>query len=816
VTASKIVVPDFQWANAFYYPELVRRIRLFNRTNAPEITAETAEEPFIQAERAFALVGHLEAVLLDVAAKELCLDTAELRESVRLILKGVDYDLADYSPSVVDVLLELAQVPTASVRLLDPYTVFSTERDDETEAIDFERVAALDVGPADVVDGVFGVEWDRSGSDGAAVVGDPDAFESATMAVSPADVGKEIEVTGSIVGNNGVFAVAEVLVSGVLSRVRLAGTLGGEAPLFIYETGLTWKLRSRTANGAAAVNTAGAPGFAPWTAVHVGDQLYVGSRHVLWDELGITLRTPGSGFTGVWEYFDPELSEAEPDAIANLGTALKLTLTTLLGATNHAGALVKVTYLPTGASELLPTTWDGALNVVQTSAFLGQSGTPSLVASDYAVGTAWNPLPDAVDDSTNLRVDGAVHDYEFPQTGTRDWRKVEVGGVEGFYLRYRVVAAPGGSTSPEVDRLRIDGGTQYVVAAFVQGETIRNESAFSSNGQPRQTFELAVAPALRDTVRMFVNEGGGEVEWTNVTARGRTLLASGPRDRHFAVDQDALGVLTARTGDGTFGKVPPLGTDNVRFEYRHGAERDGNVGAGTVTVNSSGADLVKSVTNPRPASGWREAEGATPETLAVVKETGPAAWRTAGRAVAPHDYEELALAFRTAAGTRPVVRAKAIEEGFGPKTIKLVVVGTNGVAIPSSVKAELERYFNGDETLGVEGVGGSNTEVTVVNFVPRLVPLSIRVESSVLTETLVKTRLATLLNPTAKETDGFTWTWRFGGRVPLSRVGAEIFQILPGKCFDVDVSVPSEDLELLEDELPILDTDDVHVSIVAA
>jgi hypothetical protein len=100
---------------------------------------------------------------------------------------------------------------------------------------------------------------------------------------------------------------------------------------------------------------------------------------------------------------------------------------------------------------------------------------------------------------------------------------------------------------------------------------------------------------------MFVDEGGGEVEWTNVTALGRTLLSSGPRDRHFAVRQDATGTLTVKTSaDGVFGRVPPLGVDNVRFEYRVGAARDGNVGAGTVTVNTAGAELVKSATNPRP------------------------------------------------------------------------------------------------------------------------------------------------------------------------------------------------------------------------
>ena len=336
----------------------------------------------------------------------------------------------------------------------------------------------------------------------------------------------------------------------------------------------------------------------------------------------------------------------------------------------------------------------------------------------------------------------------------------------------------------------------------------------SSNGQADQVFELSRSPALRDTVEMYVDDGGGEVQWTNVSALGDNLLTSGPKDKEFEVEQNALGVVTVKTGDGTRGKIPTLGTDNIRFEYRVNADDNGNVGSGTIIVNSEGSSFVKTVTNPRPANGWAVAEGSTDESLALVKEQGPASLRTLNRACSPSDYEDLALSFETSAGTRPIVRAQAIEEYFGVKTIGLIVVGTDGNRINADTRDELEEYFNGNDALGTEGVGMINQEVTVINFTPRTFGLTVTIEADEsLTEELVKTTVVTLLNPTAQDSSG-NYIWKWQGRVPLSRIASEIFQISPGSIYDVDIYSPSADLELADEELPLVDTTSITVNIV--
>jgi len=815
MASTRIVVPDYEFSGT-YYADLLRRLRLFNRVNAPEITSEVEEEPFIQGERSYALVGHYNNVLLDLVAQEGYVPTAHLQDSVRLLLRLIDYYIKDYSPATVELLLELSRVPGASEQLHEAAALFETRRTEDAEPVPFEVLEESYVGPSNVVDAAFGLELDRSGTDGETVLEDPTALQSTSMAVTVGDIGKEVEVEDSIYGNGGVFRLAAILASGAVSRVKLAGTLGNPDPLFAPETNLTWRIRAYTADGSTALNTAGAPDFTPWADPEAGDKLYVGSFWVLWTPLDLTFDTVGAGISGVWEYYDPDEEDENPDAVTDEGGFLRFDLSSLLGTPDRSGALVRARYLPTGISELLPSSFVGGKNVLDVTAFLGQTGTPSFDVADYVVGTDWNPLPELVDGTSDLSADGSV-EYELPQGLRENWQPLEVNGSSGFFIRYRLVSVST-PTAPILDRAIIDGGSQYVLETGVQGRTVDTEDLRSSNGRPSQRFELGVSPGLRNTVRVWVDEGGGEVEWENLTALDERLLTSGSTDRHFVVDQDSRGVLTVAFGDGERGRVPPLGTDNIRFEYRVEAANDGNVGANTVVVNSDGGSLIASVTNPRPASGWKIAEGADEESLALVKEAGPASLRTGRTACAPDEYETLAVAWTNSRGSRPVVRAKAVEEGYGPKTIRLVVVGTNGVLISAEDKAELEEYFNGDPVTGEGGVGGANAEVTVDNFSPRLLGPTIAIEATAeLTEALVITRLVAFLNPTALESDGkggVKYVWRFGGRVPLSRISAEVFAISPGNVFDVDVLSPASDVELLEDELPFPDSGSFVITIV--
>lgn len=818
MASTKIIVPDFEWMNGLYYADILRSVRTFNRVNAPEITSEVAEEPFIQLERAFALVGHLCSVLADAVAQEGLVPTAKLRDSLAVLFRLIDYQLADYSPATAELLIKLPQALTTSTQILEDNSLFETRRVEDEDPIPFE-VDSLTIGPTDVPDSAFFERRTDSvtgrggdpvtGSDLLVVTGESDVVESATANWTSADLKRLLVVTGSTLGNNRVYQIGEIVST---LQVRLAPVFGQSSVNLVSESSLSWEVRNYEADVTSDLTVASTPVTNGWGSAPVaGDKFYLGSSYVMWSEMDVVVDSAYSGISGLWEYYDPDLDNETPDAVSNQGSFLRFTVTTLLGAAEASGAMVTVTHLSSGVSETIPSTFVGGLNVVDTSSFLGQTGTPSTDAEDYSVSSIWVPLQDQTDGSSNLSKDGKVS-YTLPQTTRRAWNQVEVNDVTGFFLRYRIVD-PGTPSVGAIDTIDISGGDQYVLPTATQGETVTNEPLASSNGQADQTFVLSQTPVLRDSVRMFVDEGGGEVEWTNITVQNLRLVLSQSKDRHFTVEVDALGEATVTVGDGTRGKIPTIGVDNIRFEYRVNASDDGNVGADTIVVNSGGSSFVRTVTNPRSAVGWKEAEGASESSLALAKENGPASLSTLGRAVTPSDYVTKALAFETAEGTSPVVRALAIEEGFGPKTLKLVVVGTDGVSIPGDAREKLEELFNGDDEVGTEGIGAANNEVTVTNFTPRKIGLTVTIVANAsLTEAAVRTALTTLLSPTATDsTGGFVWS--FGGRVAMSRVACDVFQTSPGNVFDVDVA--EADVQLGDEELPLLDNSATTISIVA-
>jgi hypothetical protein len=575
-----ITIPDFEFSG-FYYNELLESLVQWLRVDVPEITDESPEEPFIQLLRANALMGHLTNVLLDQVANERFLPTAQLRASVAAQLKLIDYTLAQATPASADLLVQLAQVFTASTLLVPALAKFATAAAPTQPAILFEALNAL-----------------------------------------------------------------------AIHRTDRVG----------------WVLSYNKALDAYVDNTADAfdPGtnFLPTWGGVVGDALYIGHPDILWDTTRFLIAASATGVVrGVWEYFDGNFDDGEPDTVANDGLHLEFQLNGLLGSGDMTGTLVRVRSAITGAYETLPVTYSAGVNTVEASGFLGQS-VPSLNPSDYVVGADWQLLPRQTDETLEFGDIGQKDvTYAIPQTVTNDWRQTAVNGLVGYWLRFRVTAVIGTVVPPSITQVFIDAGNQYAVFAATQGESQADDPLGSSTGLPDQAFSLFQGPVIDDaTLRVFVTEDL-EAEWTRVP----DFLASTPIDRHFTVTFDDNGYATIHFGDGTFGKIPASGYNNIRALYRTMDDVDGNVGQNTITVNRSGVPFINNVTNPRAASGYTIKEGSTPADLARVKVAGPASLRTRERAVTPEDVEELAKRFVASDGSKPVARALAIEEAYGPK-----------------------------------------------------------------------------------------------------------------------------------------------------
>jgi hypothetical protein len=228
--------------------------------------------------------------------------------------------------------------------------------------------------------------------------------------------------------------------------------------------------------------------------------------------------------------------------------------------------------------------------------------------------------------------------------------------------------------------------------------TITGEVMGGADGSPGQTLFLRNSPVLSG-VTVEVRELDGPraavdapILLDELTAQGRaadfdpvtdpvtgvttevwvhwqvrdTLAFSGPDDRDCTIDSVGGRVIF---GDGTFGRIPPAGRDNVRADYRAaGNGPDGNVPAGAISSVLSGV-LARAVTNPLPAQG-----GAASETLPRLAGRGPTVLRHRHQSLTSADYESLAYEASAAVARARALGATDADGRTVPGLVRLVIV----------------------------------------------------------------------------------------------------------------------------------------------
>lgn len=274
----------------------------------------------------------------------------------------------------------------------------------------------------------------------------------------------------------------------------------------------------------------------------------------------------------------------------------------------------------------------------------------------------------------------------------------------GRFVETTPPAGEPAATPPEV-------GGLYLNAVWARNRrTVAADVVGSSDGSIEQSFPVANRPVVEPTLwvdelavlsegaRRALTErwpdrtdretnGAGEptafwVEWERVSDR----LDSGPEDRHYTLDPV---VGTVSFGDGTRGKIPPRGTDNVRMTYTTGGGAAGNVPAGAVTGFQQSLAFVERVTNPIAAAGGAAAEATEAVTDRAAKEL-----RDRNRAVASVDYERLSLD-----GSRQLARARCLPAmdragDYAPGWVTVLVVPESAAAKPvpaATLRQEVER-----------------------------------------------------------------------------------------------------------------------------
>lgn len=808
-----IIVPDFTFSG-FYYPEVLKALQEYRRVNAPELTSESPYESHIQLERAFALVCHLNNTRLDIIANENLLDSLTLRESMRRLFKLIGRQLASATPSTVEQVIRLSSVSTVNqIAYVPAYSQFATESETGDE-ITFEATEDHPMDRTNLVSHVYGSRGIQFENDGVVDSAFPTRFTSALATFTVADVGRFLSISSSTNGNAGGYTITNLID---------ANTIEIATANFISETGLGWSVVEFGSDYADDANN-DLTTFNPFLTTMFGAVLMTAHNHIQFNQIDFELDTPGVDMWGIWEYYDPTYSNTNPAEVTDEGGYIRANLLPLgPGFSNNLlsrmlNTFVRITYNPTGRIYEGLAQWDGGLNLlyIDTVGILGQTSVDTDILN-YTIHAPWTPLlnqVDGTDDGSGYSFlqDGAVT-FDWPMSVSRRWMKaVQEGAFESaYYIRFRLVNASS-AIAPIFERIKISEGTQYFPFQITQGVTILDEIIGSSNGEPNQVFVSLEAPVFDDSQILSVSETVGAWQtWAPITS----FLNSGSTDRHYRPESDDDGVQYYEFGNGTYGRKPPLGVNNIRLDsYRIGGDLDGNVGADQIVSNVSGINYVSAMGNPMAAIGWRIKEAGDAEDLERMKDDGPANIRNFEKAVSPPDIPRVAIEhYRTDEGSALVERGFAIEEAYGPKTIQLVTVGPGGAFLTAEQLTDVAEFFNGNRYSipPVDGVLLLNSELGIVNYDPRPVDVTVTVYGQGLVATEIRNALIAYLSPLAEADDG-TYRHNFGGLLAhvlldciVSDVSANIKNIVQ--------TVPAADITLGPTQLPT--AGNIVVNIVA-
>lgn len=811
----------------FYYPEIYTALLNYLRINKDRLglTDENELEVHTQLLSAFAATAHMNNTRADSIATEMFIDSLQMRQSLKRLLRLMGIELKSATPAVAEILARISAA--TSTDQTDYVPILSEFETSDAPAITYENLTALDLDRTDQISACYYTRRVSAsgGSDKASVDTNSDVVTRASGTWPTTIVGNEIYLKSTTKPSNlGFFRVVARIDT---TRIRVVQVPSSTAPAFQTETDIEWELFSYSADLASTVNGAGT--FAPFAAtVYPNEMLYASHAQCMPNRIDMTFSASHTGgVIGVWEYHDTERSLFNPTAIYYSGSTLSFDLTSLLGTKVASYAIVTVTYTKTGASEKLISAHThgtlGAVNYVTAAGLFGQV-TPSEDVTDYLVSAEWVPFPNQndtmINSGTDLGQDGRVT-FDLPQDLERSWTMGAVNLVTGRWFRFRLVGTAG-ANRPTVDRIRIDQGDQYLSFSVTQGETVGPVVIGSSTGASSQVFTAEDGPYLDDTETVEVDESGAGT-WTEYV-RVLSFKNSLPTDRHYirqVSDDDQLQVVF---GDGTNGKIPPAGAGNVRATFRIGGEDNGSVGARQITVNASGISGIVDIVNPRPALGWRLKDAGDTIDIDRVRRSGPAQLRTRSVGTLASDIEYLAVEeFQDSSGIKLVERAVAVEEGYGIKTVKLLVVGLGGTALSNTELQSLDLFFNGDRLARpqVQGKMLVNHRLTSVNYEPAV----ITVEATVIwprgSAEAIRNALSNYLNPLAVDADLTTYIWDFGSQVSLSKVYNLIHEISPNikdiptlKLAKGSATPSATSVSLSENELPYSTVSNIIITLL--
>ncbi|UVI27388.1 putative baseplate assembly protein [Paenibacillus spongiae] len=311
----------------------------------------------------------------------------------------------------------------------------------------------------------------------------------------------------------------------------------------------------------------------------------------------------------------------------------------------------------------------------------------------------------------------------------------------------------------------------------VHSESIAGEILGSSIGQASATYQFTKYPVLSEqiyinelsvlseeerkalidnpgmSVREIKDDAGVTTSFWVLWTAVDSLQETNGEGRHYEIDR-TFG--TVQFGNGVYGKIPPIGRDNLSSDYQAGGGSAGNIASGELKSMRTSIAYVNSPNNP-----YAFECGYDTEPLARALERGPLMIRTRNRAVTAADYEQLTLQ-----ASRGIAKAKCLpnfndkgERETGWVTVLIVPRSSETKPVPSH---QLRQQVEESLRSRAANIAAAPRHIKVFGPVYAEVSISARLIASTFdamptVETEAYRKLTAYLHPLTGGKDGRGW-----------------------------------------------------------
>ena len=241
---------------------------------------------------------------------------------------------------------------------------------------------------------------------------------------------------------------------------------------------------------------------------------------------------------------------------------------------------------------------------------------------------------------------------------------------------------PAGNLGNEQD----ENGNYLYTVLIKQGQSITDDVVGSSAGLPLQSFELEYTEVLVDSIRLYIDEGDGQVLWTHVDS----FIDCDENSKVYMTSVDEFDVCTIQFGNGIKGKIPIAYTNGIIANYRIGGGEVGNVAEGIITEIDTSIPFVDETFNLDIS-----VRGHDKEDIESIKQNAPAAYRTRDRLVVLEDYEDLLRI-----NFYDFFQIKAIRDSVSFKLVHLYYMMKEDYVFTQDLAEKVAEYIAGRSMIG--------------------------------------------------------------------------------------------------------------------